>query len=311
MSDHVSSIEPVAASTTTYTEPLLSLQLFPLTASQSDTTEYELPWQEAVFEGWDDTLFNGSFLSYSEGVLSTSSLEAVYLEGVDDLDSDDSIEDSENYNEDNHVYMMRDSYDSLSSETSGTLFAHPQQEHDAPPPWPITLSMGEQPGCSGWQLITERDPEMTFDEQVMQAYEESLRRVQEYWNKQALRPLPTPPLTMCPIDEKPVKKESFIMNAPPGLPKGKESSRTGKIKPKAKACSNPPVTVDTNTSLSLSPYKPPQLGVCPASYPKSHSEAASNITPSLPLQEGSQVHMHSRLQAEQQWGSISDGDHHS
>ena len=34
----------------------------------------------------------------------------------------------------------------------------------------ITLSVGDQPGCSGMQLITERDPALTLDEQIMKEY---------------------------------------------------------------------------------------------------------------------------------------------
>ena len=42
------------------------------------------------------------------------------------------------------------------------------------PPWPITISVGDKPGCSGWQLITERDPALTFDEQLAIAHAESV-----------------------------------------------------------------------------------------------------------------------------------------
>ena len=61
--------------------------------------------------------------------------------------------------------------------------------------WSITLSVGDQPCCcSGLQLITKRDPALTLDEQIMQEYEASIRRVQEYWDlQQTIMTSPPPP----------------------------------------------------------------------------------------------------------------------
>ena len=99
------------------------------------------------------------------------------------------------------------------------------------PPWPITISVGDKPGCSGWQLITERDPALTFDEQLAIAHAESVWKYWEYWNRVQLsmahmlssRP-ETDDTDSDSLNEeyRPINREdSFIDNAPAGLPKGK------------------------------------------------------------------------------------------
>ena len=99
------------------------------------------------------------------------------------------------------------------------------------PPWPITISVGDKPGCSGWQLITERDPALTFDEQLAIAHAESVWKYWEYWNRVQLSMAHM--LSSCPETDdtdsdssneeyRPINREdSFIDNAPAGLPKGK------------------------------------------------------------------------------------------
>ena len=99
------------------------------------------------------------------------------------------------------------------------------------PPWPITISVGDKPGCSGWQLITERDPALTFDEQLAIAHAESVWKYWEYWNHVQLSMAHM--LSFCPETDdtdsnslneecRPINREdSFIDNAPAGLPKGK------------------------------------------------------------------------------------------
>ena len=99
------------------------------------------------------------------------------------------------------------------------------------PPWPITISVGNKPGCSGWQLVTERDPALTFDEQLAIAHAESVWKYWEYWNRVRLSMAHM--LSSCPETDdtdsdssneeyRPINREdSFIDNAPPGLPKGK------------------------------------------------------------------------------------------
>lgn len=101
------------------------------------------------------------------------------------------------------------------------------------PPLPITISVGDKPGCSGWQLITERDPTLTFEEQLARTHAETVRKYREYWCHLQLAML-------CPEIENTESKSfndkhtsvtqdnSFIDSAPPGLPKGKGTFRPTK-----------------------------------------------------------------------------------
>ena len=106
------------------------------------------------------------------------------------------------------------------------------------PAWPITISVGDKPGCSGWQLVSERDSALTFDEQLAIAHAESVWKYWEYWNRVRLSMAHM--LSSCPETDdtdsdssneeyRPINREdSFIDNAPPGLPKGKGISHKSK-----------------------------------------------------------------------------------
>ena len=198
---------------------------------------YELATLEVAFESWDESVFNGSFLSSSGDTLSSSSLNAVHPEGMDESavleESVDSDSESESViNEDSMACITQEaSYDSMHSEFSGILFAHAQQESAGdPPPWPITQLVGDQAGYNEWQMVTKCDPNLTIDKQVTQEYEASIRRVQEYWNQQTIR-TPLPSRHSCNnLYDKPARQESFTVNTPPGLPEVKGSSQPPKGK---------------------------------------------------------------------------------
>ena len=111
----------------------------------------------------------------------------------------------------------------------------PSDTADCPPPMPITISFGTTPGCSGWQIIKKRDPTMTFDEQLIIEYFKMVNEYSDYWDRKSTDGSSSTPISAISDDGSSVSTaasyESFIDNAPPGLPKGKESAN-GRSRPK-------------------------------------------------------------------------------
>ena len=106
----------------------------------------------------------------------------------------------------------------------------PSDTADCPPPMPITISFGTTPGCSGWQIIKKRDPTMTFDEQLAKEYSKMVWDYKCYWYRKSMDVSSSSSTTSDGVSSMP-SHESFIDNAPPGLPKGKESA-SGHPRPK-------------------------------------------------------------------------------
>ena len=111
----------------------------------------------------------------------------------------------------------------------------PSDTADCPPPVPITISFGTTPGCSGWQIIKKRDPTMTFDEQLIIEYFKMVNEYSDYWDRKSTDGSSSTPISATSDDGSGVSTaasyESFIDNAPPGLPKGKDSAN-GRSRPK-------------------------------------------------------------------------------
>ena len=106
----------------------------------------------------------------------------------------------------------------------------PSDTADCPPPVPITISFGTTPGCSGWQIIKKRDPTMTFDEQLIIEYFKMVNEYSDYWDRKSTDGSSSTPISATSDDDSSVSTaasyESFIDNAPPGLPKGKGSANS-------------------------------------------------------------------------------------
>lgn len=117
----------------------------------------------------------------------------------------------------------------LEIDENGNEIDEGHSEPDCPPPMPITISFGTSPGCSGWQIIKKRDPTMTFDEQLAREYAKMVWDYRCYWYRKSMDVTSSDSSSesFCSMPS----YESFIDNAPPGLPKGKESA-SGRVRPK-------------------------------------------------------------------------------